>query len=50
MDGVHVGDGAGGGGGSSNGESVGNLFGIFIMDMDFFVVGAGVYVVNASFG
>ena len=33
---VHVRDRSGGGGGSSYGESVGNLVGIFIMDMDFF--------------
>ena len=36
MDGVNVGDVAGGGGGSSDGEIVGNLVGIFIMDMEFF--------------
>ena len=36
MDGVYVGDGSGGGGGSSDGESVGNLVGMFIMDMEFF--------------
>ena len=35
MDGVYVGDGSGGGGGSSDGESVGNLVVIFIMDMEF---------------
>ena len=36
MDGVYFGDGAGGGGGSSDGESVENLVGMFIMDMEFF--------------
>ena len=36
MNGVNVGDGSGVGGGSSDGESMGNLFGMFIMDMDFF--------------
>ena len=36
MDGVYVGDGSGGCGGSSDGESVGNLVGMFIMDMYFF--------------
>ena len=36
MDGVHAGDGAGGGGGSSDDESVRNLVGMFIMDMEFF--------------
>ena len=36
MDGVYVEDGAGGGGGSSDGEIVGNLVGMFIMDMELF--------------
>ena len=36
MDVVDVGDRAGVGGWSSDGESMGNLFGMFIMDMDFF--------------
>ena len=36
MDGLHVADGEGGFGGSSDGKSVGNLVGMFIMDMDFF--------------
>ena len=36
MDGVDVRDRAGGGGGSSDGEGVGNLGGMFIMDMDIF--------------
>ena len=36
MDVVHVRYGAGGGGGSSDGESVGNLVGMFILDMELF--------------
>ena len=36
MDGLDVGDGAEGSGGSSDGESVGGLVGMFIVDMEFF--------------
>ena len=36
MDGVNFGDGSGSCGGSSDGEILGNLVGMFIMDMVFF--------------
>ena len=53
MDVVNVGDRAGGSGGSSDGETVGKLVGMFIMDMELFdwlVVGARDSVGKESVG